>query len=382
MSTFNTTSNQSLLLLRSEDLFSQGKWAFINPLDAAVFNNIDNPNIIGLHQYHHHFTECERACSQAQYFGAAFGENVFGETAGDEKATDQSTVANSQANKADAIAKHSLDGVVIYMPKSKQQLAMLINNASYLVKPNGKVLIVGENKAGIKSAPKLLEKIGEHVNKIDSAKHCGLFAVAVTNPLPSFTIADYAQVHEYKINQQSMHIYSLPGVFGHKQLDPGTDLLLQQLTPESLAKTRGHIYDFACGTGIIGCYLAKIITKTKRVTMSDISALATYCSEQTARLNEVEVNIIACSGVAQCDPKFDVIVSNPPFHEGIQQDYSITDNFIKQAYSRSHPHASITIVANRFLPYPGILDAVYKGFTEVAVSNKFRVYGAKKFAKS
>jgi 16S rRNA (guanine1207-N2)-methyltransferase len=365
-------SNQSQLLLRSEDHFADGKWAFINPLDASIFNNIENEHLIGLHQYHHHYSECKRACSQQQIFAAAFGEGTLGEANSDK---------NDQVSESNLLAKHSLDGVVIYMPKSKQQLSMLIDNASYLVKKSGTVLVVGENKAGIKSVPKLLEKIGTQVNKIDSAKHCGLYAVTVIEPVANFKINDYALVHKYDINEYSMQVYSLPGVFGHKQLDPGTAILLEQLTSASLAKTRGHIYDFACGTGIIGCYLAKAITKTKKVTMSDISALATYCSEQTARLNEVEVEIIACSGVAQHERKFDMIVSNPPFHEGLQQDYSITDNFIKQAFSRSHQYASITIVANRFLPYPDILDAVYKGFTEVAASSKFRVYGAKKFAK-
>ena len=171
-------------------------------------------------------------------------------------------------------------------------------------------------------------------------------------------------------------------MFGHKQLDPGTALLLEQLTPVALAKTKGHIYDFACGTGIIGCYLAKVITKTKRVSMSDVSALATFCSEQTAALNQVEVKVIACDGLAQLDTKYDAIVSNPPFHAGIRNDYTITENFIKQAFSHSNQYASITLVANRFLPYQDILETVYKGFTEVATTNKYRVYAAKKFTRS
>lgn len=362
----NTLSNQSQLLMRSEDHFSQGNWAFINPTEAAIFNEISNPQLIGLHQLHHHFSECERFATQPQFFGAAFGP----------------VIDNKFGNGLPEIAKGSLDGVVIYMPKSKQHLAMLIDNASYLVKKDALVLVVGENNSGIKSVPKMLEKIGAQVNKVDSAKHCGLYAVTVTEPNESFDIHKYAIIQNYTINQQEMKVYSLPGVFGHKQLDPGTALLLAQLTPASLAKTKGHVYDFACGTGIIACYLAKVIVKTKRVSMSDVSALATFCSEQTAALNGVEAKVIACDGLARLDSKFDVIVSNPPFHAGIKNDYSITENFIKQAFSQSNQYASITIVANRFLPYQDILDTVYKGFTEVAATTQYRVYTAKKFTRA
>ena len=367
----NKLSNQSQLVLRNEDRFSQGHWAFINPTEAGVFNAIDNAQLIGLHQMHHHYSDCERFASQAQYFGAAFGDfNAL-----------QPQSANEHNTNASEIAKNSLDGVLIYMPKSKQQLTMLIDNASYLVKKDGIVLVVGENNGGIKSVPKLLETIGTQVNKLDNAKHCGLYAVTVSEPLENFNIHQYSSTQTYTINEQEIKVYSLAGVFGHKQLDPGTALLLEQLTPAALAKTKGHVYDFACGTGIIGCYLAKAITKNKRITMSDVSALATFCSEQTAALNEVEVKVIACDGLAQQDTKYDAIVSNPPFHAGIKNDYTITETFIKQAFSHSHQYASITLVANRFLPYQDVLDAVYKGFTEIAATSQYRVYVAKKFAR-
>ncbi len=356
VNSMTTLSNSSQLLLRSLEHFESGHWALINPTDSAIFNHIDNANIVGLHQYHHIFSECQQKTQRSQYFAAGF------------------TLADLQSQ--------ALDGVVIYMPKSKQQLAMLIDNAASLVKKGAVVLIVGENKAGIKSVPKLLEKIGKQVNKVDSAKHCGLYAVTVNEPLEKFDVDDYAIIRTYQINQQPIQVFSLPGVFGHKQLDPGTDLLLQQLSPKALAKTKGHIYDFACGTGVIGCYLAKVIVNDNcEFSMSDVSALATYSSKKTAELNKVKVNVIACDGLAQLARKFDAIVSNPPFHAGMQNDYSITEAFIKEAYSRSNLYASMTLVANKFLPYPDILDAVYKGFTEVAASNKFRVYGATKFTK-
>lgn len=362
----NALSYPSQLLLRSLEYFEQGHWAIVNPTDADIFGYLPNTNIVGLHQYHHHYVACTKYTKHAQLFGASFRLNEL-----------NNKLAASEANTAE----NGFDGIIIYMPKSKQQLAMLIDNAATLVQPGAVIMVVGENKSGIKSVAKLLEKVGQNVNKIDSAKHCGLYAVTVEKPKSQFSLHDYAIKRVYTINEQAIEVYSLPGVFGHKQLDPGTDLLLQQLTPQALTNSKGHVYDFACGSGVIGCYLAKLLAEHQcTVSMSDVSALAIYCSEQTAKLNKVNVNIVACDGLAKLNKKFDIIVSNPPFHEGIRNDYSITESFIKQAYSHSNQYANITIVANRFLPYPDILDKVYSGFTTVAASNKYRVYGAQKFA--
>lgn len=350
-------SPPSQLLLRNIEYFSEGRWAFINPPDTAIFAQSQNSHLIGLHQYHNYYTNCCKNLSQAQHFSAAF--------------------SFEHTNNA------PLDGIVIYMPKSKQQLAMLLDNAATLIKAEGSILLVGENKAGIKSAPKLLEKIGSRIQKVDNAKHCGLYAVSAIEPRKSFDIDSYALLSNYQINQQDLKVFSLPGVFGHKQLDPGTELLLTQLSSKALSKTKGHIYDFACGTGVIACYLGKILgDKNIKLSLSDVSALAVYCAKKTLLLNQINIdniNIEACDGVLTSVGKFDLIVSNPPFHEGLKTDYSITENFIRDSFSHSNPYASISIVANKFLPYPDILDAVYKGFVEVCASNKYKVYGASKF---
>lgn len=351
-------SYPSQLLLRNVEHFEQGDWAFINATEAEVFNQINNPNVVGLHQFYHHFTDCEKFASQNQYFAAAF--------------------------YPDELDIPALDGLVIYMPKAKQQLEMLIQNAAFLVKPKGVILVVGENKAGIKSVPKLLEKVGSTVNKIDSAKHCGLYAVTVEAPATSFTLDDYGITRTYNINEQSISVFSLPGVFGHKQLDPGTNLLLQQFLPEHVMNMKGEFYDFACGTGIIACYFAKIANtyhNRLKVSMSDVSALAVYCSEKSVLLNEVEATVHACDGFVQQYKRFDHIVSNPPFHDGIKNEYKITENFIKQAFSSSNPYANMILVANRFLPYPDILEQVYNGFKELASTNKYRVYSVTKLKK-
>ena len=348
-------SPPSQLVLRNSDIFEQDNWAFINPSDADVFTQINNPKTVGLHQFHHHYSACVKQASQAQHFAAAF---------------------DSKALKLPAF-----DGVLIYMPKAKQQLDMLIQNAAALLKPKGMLMVVGENKAGIKSVAKLLEKVGETVNKIDSAKHCAIYAVSVEQPKASFELDDYATTRDYTINGITISLYTLPGVFGHKQLDPGTDLLLKQFPVDPVMAMKGEFYDFACGTGVIACYFAKVAHtyhKRLKVSMSDVSALAVYCSEKNVALNEVEATVHACDGFVDQYKRFDHIVSNPPFHDGIKNEYTITENFIKQAFSSSNPYANMTLVANRFLPYPDILDKVFKGFKEVAATTKYRVYSVTK----
>lgn len=345
----------SQLVLRNKEHFENGDWAFINPTEGEVFNQIDNTLLIGLHQYYHHYQDCCKTASQSQYFSAAFN--------------------------ADTQKLKPLDGAVIYMAKSKQQFEMLVQNAAQLIKPNGVLLVVGENKAGIKSVPKVLEKVGVNVNKIDSAKHCGIYAVTIETPATNFNIDDYAITRTYPIGEYQVKIFSLPGVFGHKQLDPATALLIEQFSNETLQGMKGELYDFACGTGVIGCYFMMAANKYHsrlKLTMSDVSALAIYCSEKTTKLNAIEANIVPSDGFVQQYKRFDHIVTNPPFHDGIKNDYMITENFIKQAFSGSNPYANMTLVANSFLPYPNILEAVYGSYTEVTSSNKYRVYSVTK----
>ncbi len=350
-------SSPSQLLIRNKDYFKQGKWGLINPADAYIFECLDNINIVGLHQNFSEYDACIKYAKHKQLFAAAFALND---------------------------REEPFDGIVIYLPKSKQQLSMLVDNASSLVKANGIIMIVGENKAGIKSVNKVLEKHGEIVNKLDSAKHCGLVAVTVTRPITTFDLSSYGVQKHYCINDVSVEVFSLPGVFGHKQLDPGTDLLLNQLAHIELKRGNAHIYDFACGTGVIGCYLAKMAKKNepkpavRKISMSDNSALAVFCSKQTAKLNGFDISVIAADGFAALTEKVDLIVSNPPFHKGIKNDYSITEKFIIQAFKHSNQSANIMLVANKFLPYPEMLTKVYGTCNIQAATNQYKVYQARK----
>lgn len=337
----------SQVLLRNTELFEQGTWALVNATDADIFSHLVGPNIIGLHQQFDIYQSMYAATPEQHFFGAHF-------------TTEQIT--------------KPLDGIVVYMPKAKQHLDMLLANMAHLIKPDGLLLVVGENNGGIKSVPKQLEKVGVNINKLDSAKHCALVACTVASPTSDFDIEAYSVTRTYQVNEQSLTVYSLPGVFGHKQFDPGTQLLLQQFSDLALLRNmRGKLYDFACGTGIIGSYF-KLANPKLKVTMSDISALAVHCTQQTLALNSLDARVVASNGMQEIHEHFDHIVSNPPFHSGLKNEYGITQNFIKDAHTKLSKRGTLSMVANRFLPYPEHIEKNYFKFITMCKTNKFCVY--------
>lgn len=329
----------SQLLCRSSELFSHGRWLLVNPADKAIFSQFTNSEIYGFHQYFDIYQQCQLAQPNRHFFAPAIS------------------------------ADQHYDGIVIYMPKAKQQLKMLLANAVTKLHKNGLLLLVGENNSGVKSAAKLMSSYGNQVNKLDSARHCALFAVEYNGQAKAFDLDNWLLQTQVQINACSFPVLSLPGVFSHGELDAGTSLLLHN----SPVPKQGKVLDFACGAGVIGCYLAQQNPAIELV-MSDVSALAVYSAEQTAKLNGVTAQVVAANGLSGLANDFAYIYTNPPFHTGIKTDYSVTENFINSSVTHMTAKAQLLLVANRFLPYPDLLQQRFAKLLTLAQSNKFNLY--------
>ena len=332
-------SAPSQVLVRNQEHFAQGKWLIVNPTDSAIFAELPNSEFVGLHQYFDIYQQCIAKDDKNEHlFGASWDLN------------------------------NDFDGAIIYMPKSKEHAAMLIANMAACVKQQGTLFLVGENKSGIKSAPKLFDKVSIQSYKIDSARHCALYCGAVGNPT-SFNIDDWVQYKELNMQKSVVSIAFLPGVFSSGELDAGTKLLVDNIQP----KLTGKVLDFACGAGIIACAVASEHSDVE-LTLCDVNALALYCARLSLKKNNLKGDVIASNGLAEIGGKFNHIFTNPPFHTGIKTDYSVTEEFIGEVKSRMLPNASLTLVANRFLPYPDILKASLGRVKTIAQTTKFNLY--------
>lgn len=268
--------------------------------------------------------------------------------------------------------KHDL--VIIAFPKSKPEFAFTLAMLAPYLTEQTTLLFVGEKKGGVQSSLKLAQHFIENGQKIDAARHCMLFAgTAKAEAIAkTFKLDEWFKQYTLDIDGINLEIASLPGVFSQQKLDVGTKLLLSNL-PNQM---QGKVLDFGCGAGVISCFIGK---KFDRVELSllDVSALALRSAEKTLEINDLTGQVFASNSLSNVTEKYQHIVSNPPFHQGLKTHYQATEQFLAGIKHYMTKPSDITIVANSFLQYPPIM-AQHIGKTNTqAKANGFSIYQVK-----
>lgn len=257
---------------------------------------------------------------------------------------------------------------VFYWTKNKQECQFQLLQWLSQSSQGQELLVIGENRAGVRSVEKMLEPFG-NIAKIDSARRCGLYHFEL-HTVPNFDCKKFWK--SYRLNE--LDIFALPAVFSSSELDGGTKLLLS--TFHKADGLKGNVLDLGCGAGVIGASLKKMFPKIK-LTMSDIHAMALASSERTLAENQLEGKVVASDVFSHIDGRFDLIISNPPFHDGIDTAYRAVESLILQAKNHLTKGGELRIVANAFLPYPDLLDQAFGSHQLLAKSTKFKVYSVK-----
>lgn len=264
--------------------------------------------------------------------------------------------------------QQKFDLLLIYIPKAKTEIAYLLANLTPHLKENADIILVGEKKCGIKSVANLLIPYSEHSNAIDSARHCSILYAQLSKPVAIFEQQQWIKDYQININDISLTIRSLPGVFSFGELDKGSELLLNNL-PDTLS---GEALDFGCGAGVLSCYLLKKHSQLK-LDLIDVNVYALASAKLTLEKNSLQANVFASDVFSNVNKEYDVLLSNPPFHSGQKTNYDAAEIFINQSINFLKKKGKLTIVANKFLRYEPLLTLTYKKYFEDAQNNKFKV---------
>jgi 16S rRNA (guanine1207-N2)-methyltransferase len=325
----------SEVLLRHSDDFEQSRILFAGDLQDDLPARLDTAlSRVHTQQYHHW-----------QVLSRQMGENA------------RFSLAAEAADVADC------DTLIYYWPKNKPEAQYQLSNILSLMPVGTDIFVVGENRSGVRSAEQMLAEFAP-LNKVDSARRCGLYHGRLEKQ-PSFNAEGYWG--EYQLD--GLTVKTLPGVFSRDGLDVGSQLLLSTLTPH----TKGKVLDVGCGAGVLATVLASHSPKV-RLTLCDVSAPAVEASRATLAANDLEGEVFASNVFSDVTGRFDMIISNPPFHDGLQTSLEAAQQLIRGAVRHLNSGGELRIVANAFLPYPKVLDETF-GFHEViAQTGRFKVY--------
>ncbi len=255
------------------------------------------------------------------------------------------------------------DTLIYYWPKNKPEAQFQLMNILSLMPVGCDIFVVGENRSGVRSAEQMLADYAP-LNKVDSARRCGLYHGRLEKQ-PRFSLESWWA--EYSID--GLTIKTLPGVFSRDGLDIGSQLLLSTLTPH----TKGKVLDVGCGAGVLSAALASHSPKV-RLTLCDVSAPAVEASRATLAANGLEGEVFASNVFSEVKGRFDMIMSNPPFHDGMQTSLDAAQTLIRGAVRHLNSGGELRIVANAFLPYPKILDETFGFHDVIAQTGRFKVY--------
>lgn len=177
-----------------------------------------------------------------------------------------------------------------------------------------------------------------------------------------------------------LELAGAPGVFGGGRLDGGTALLLRHL-PEGEAPLAAA--DLGCGDGVLALALALRCPRA-RVLGVDESYRAVACAEANLARNEGvlpgergRVRFAAADGLADAAPgTLDLVVCNPPFHQGHAVADVVAARMFAQALAALRPGGRLVVVGNRHLGHHAKLARLFGGHQLLDGDARFVVLAA------
>lgn len=261
-----------------------------------------------------------------------------------------------------------------------------------LLNHDGHLLIGGKKDEGTKNYVDKANKVLGYRGKV---KKDGLIYTADLRPaLPETPISalddkNYCTLRPC-INGTSLH--SKPGVYGWDKLDKGSQFLMdyiRKIAPEELGK-REYILDLGCGYGYLSCEALDILspsrsvsdrarTSLKGITATDNNAGAITCCKSNVlqslseASNNIDVAVVADDCGRQINQHFDLILCNPPFHQGFSTSSALTLKFVEAAQTKLAKNGSAFFVVNAFIGLESIASRYFDSVVSRENNGQFKI---------
>lgn len=270
-----------------------------------------------------------------------------------------------------AYRNRPLEQIFYRVSKEKPLTHHLINQAARALPQGGLLFLSGEKNQGIKTyIGKAAELFGCQAK---SQKNGSVYSAVLGKQTDSQNFLDDSDYTELRpiAQQGSITFHSKPGLFGWQKIDRGSEFLIEQLDRFLQQQRPASLLDLGCGYGYLGLMSAHL--PVERRVFTDNNAAALIAADYNCRANGIEAEILAGDAGNSLEPGFDLILCNPPFHQGFSVSGELTRKFLESAHQLLTSQGSALFVVNSFIPLERLGREFFSRIDLLADNGSFKV---------
>jgi 16S rRNA (guanine1207-N2)-methyltransferase len=261
-----------------------------------------------------------------------------------------------------------IDWVLIKIPKSLALLEDQLYRLRPLLHSGSKIFASAMSKHIHTSTVQLFEKIiGPTTTSLAVKKSRLVISQYAEDLIEGSVTVHYPSC--YELSDLSLQMQDHAGVFSRGKLDIGTRFFIDHIPSSNDPRT---IVDLGCGNGLLGV-VAQAKNPNANLIFCDESYMATASAELNWKNNcdspAAAQFITGDSLKSLSNNSADLILNNPPFHQGNVIGDFIAKDMFKEAHRVLKPGGELWVVANRHLGYHQSLGRLF-GRCDTAASNK------------
>ena len=206
---------------------------------------------------------------------------------------------------------------VFYKPaqrSAKGQVFEWIDQGFQALEKGGALYLAGQRNRGIRSYAAYLHAVFGNNKRAGRVDRVEIYSAKKERDDPYQAPIDNRMTFElYDLPGSPYTVETRAGVFSRDDLDSGTRLLIDCME----VRPTDHILDWGCGWGALGMIAARLSVKGS-ATLVDSNIRAVSCAGENLKRNRICNAVVHVGDARVFDrrEKFDLIVSNPPFHDG------------------------------------------------------------------